>query len=387
MDRNKKIIVAVVSVVFVAALSGFIKVMLFSQRQSEQQEGVISIMTPGVDEQKIPKASKLKTYEKEGLTDAEGFRGQGGFLDNMAQEDPPVENDGAGSFGNLPYPEGFANIGQAGESEMDRVQADRELKELMELQKSLLQATQSEATAYDGADVEAILDYYEKNANASTVPGISTGSLEVSPETIAKAGVEVSAKVQESVKQALGGRGYFQGAGSAGDSRNVLQLIPAETIDGGVLKKGSTIAIRTKKEVRLRNPDVWIPKGAVLYGKVDITTDRLMIDIQSYRNSETLYKIDFSLYDFDGREGVHLGNRTWPKIPSKVAKDVYEYAYQRGTQATNSAFGGGDNDIDLDEAKDMAILSGANHLGQEIFEKRRVHMPRKYHLWFNVNTQ
>jgi hypothetical protein len=115
-----------------------------------------------------------------------------------------------------------------------------------------------------------------------------------------------------------------------------------------------------------------------------MSVDRLMIDVESYKSNNKLYLLDIRLYDFDGREGIHLGNRTWTKIPSKVAKDVYEYAYQKGTQA--STFGTEDNSIDLDESKDIAILSTAKHVGEEVFEKRKVFMPRKYHLWLNIKN-
>jgi hypothetical protein len=66
MDKKKKIITVIVSIIFIIALSLFIKFMLFPSKESTDQKNKLTIMTPEVDEKKIPHQSKLKKYKQEG---------------------------------------------------------------------------------------------------------------------------------------------------------------------------------------------------------------------------------------------------------------------------------------------------------------------------------
>lgn len=176
-------------------------------------------------------------------------------------------------------------------------------------------------------------------------------------------------------------KSYFH---SVGQRKSTLELIPAETVDERLVSNGATIGIRIKKAIELQSPPIVIPKDAVVYGRVNIQPgQRVKVRVNTYKTEDMLYKINFQLYDFDGRRGIHLGNRAfkWSKIFPKVSKDVYQYGYQRGT--SQSAFGGGSS-IDLNEAKDLALLSTANHTTQEIFGRERVRIPKKYKLWVNI---
>ncbi len=179
---------------------------------------------------------------------------------------------------------------------------------------------------------------------------------------------------------------YFFGASSSKKNKSTTNLIPAETIDAGVVSDGSTIGIRLKKPMYFKTTGITIPKGAVIYGLVNFSSEgansRINIDVAGYRRRNTLYRIGVQAYDFDAREGIHIDNKSIFKIPGKVAKDVYRYAYNRGTQS--SPLGGSSNGADLDEAKVIALLSTAKELGEELFIKRKAFIPSKYHLWLSV---
>ncbi len=179
---------------------------------------------------------------------------------------------------------------------------------------------------------------------------------------------------------------YFFGATSTKKSNSTTNLIPAETIDAGVVSDGSTIGIRLKKPMYFKATGITVPKGAVIYGLVNFSSEgassRINIDVAGYRRRNTLYRIGVQAYDFDAREGIHVDNKSIFKIPGKVAKDVYRYAYNKGTQS--SPLGGNDNNASLDEAKVIALLSAAKELGEELFVKRKAFIPSKYHLWLSV---
>ncbi|WP_271781965.1 conjugative transposon protein TraM [Aquimarina algiphila] len=396
MDKKKKIIVAGVSVIFAIMMAGFVKIVIFPSNASILKKSKISILTPVVDEQKIDRKTKIQNYEQEefqkselndvvnNFSKVESIKEKKILLDEPIIEGEEMVEDKLKKLVKNNSKKTKKNKRVRREEE----NIDEELKELMELQNQLY--TQSTLPNVPGAytdpnDIETLLKSYNQYAIATGQQPINPAALEpLTEEKISETDQKVRDRLATSIVDKKTSRNYFQGAGSANDADKEIGLIPAETVDQGTLVNGSTIAIRTKKEVCLSNPPLVIPKGSVIYGKVDISTNRLLIDINSYKKGNKLYLLDFSLYDFDGREGIHLGNRTWPKIPAKVTKDVYDYAYQRGTQA--STFGG-DSDIQLDQAKDIAILSATKEIGNEVFEKRRVFMPKKYHLWFNINTK
>lgn len=406
MDKKKKIIATVAFMGFMTLMGVFLKIMVFSSDKGEKQEARLNILTPSVDENKIKRTSKIQNYEREKsmLSENKTVKSLGnvekakkeyleeeeiinGVEDTLVEAKKTQRNP----FDRNTYkvPAKTTHRQQNTRTAIEEDDIDEELKQIMELQNQLIAASNPEGNVGD-ENLDNFINSYNQYAAAYNEEGIVKPDLVndaaggLTPKELTEISQKASERIANSVKDKIGGKAYFQGAGSARRNNDIVGLVPAETVDQGVLVNGSTIAIRTKKEVSLKNPALYIPKGSIVYGKVNLSVDRLLIDINSYKTRDKLYLLDFSLYDYDGREGIHLGNRTWPKIPSKVAKDVYDYAYQRGTQA--AAFGG-NNSISLDEAKDIATLSAAKEISEEVFDKRRVYMPKKYHLWFNINEQ
>ena len=337
MEKKKKIIIGVVSTIMVIALGLVFKFMIFNDGDAGNQgiEDEISILLPTVDKQLLSEeASKKEEYDNQHITEDES---KNILLDEL---------------------------NTSSEDDLEKQQLEAELAKVLEMQKQMeLQRLQS-----------------MRAASNRRAPVPVNGATANPVADIAKI---LSKGIENGVRGGLpGGTGSFYGAGSFNSSTE-LDLVPAETVDQGVLVNGSTIAIRTKEPLRLRNPNITIPKDAVVYGKVTFAgVDRLDINIVSYKTNKKLYNLNLQVYDFDGRPGVHLSNRSWSKIPGKVTNDVFRYAFQRGTQ--QPALGGAQNSVSIDEAKDIAALSAANEVAQELFDKRRVMVPRKYHLWINI---
>ncbi len=353
MDKKKKIIASAVFGVFVIAVGIFAKTVLFAS--DEPKKTGFSLLTPDVDEDGIDSVTKKKSYDMEIMNPS--------FVDDsklIEDEEKDTSETQYTEYDLFQRAQREADsISQAtGEADFGQ-QVDPELLALMQMQEQMMasQAAGSSANAAAG--------------------GQQAQTAQVAPEK------ELTLNEIRSKNEQSGN--FFQGAGGVGEHTNTLDLVPGETVDQGILVKGSTVAIRTKQAVRLRDPDLTIPKGAILYGKASFDGgDRLQIDIVSYKVKSKLTPIDLVIYDFDGREGIHLGNKTWPKIPSKVAKEVFNYVKQKGTQAATF---GGNNKIDLDEAKDVAIVSTIKEVTEELLDKKRVFMPRKYNLWIYTNTK
>lgn len=401
MDKKKKIIVTIVTLAFIGVLLGFVKLMLFPSNASESKQDRVSIVTPKVDERKIDRVSKIREYTQGKLQEGEEtdvIRNFSRFQEQEEQEkqeeesiivgvgeDFPGQDEEQSGIAPLPPPLGNNQEG-----------LDSELKELMQLQEQFLAQSQAEQQAaadanYTGVEeLEELLKTYDQyakgyygNGQQPTTPSQS-GLAALDSVAVAEATKKADDRLASATKEKFSQRSHFQGAGAVNTSASYLDLVPAETVDQSLLFDGSTVAIRTKKAIQLNNPSLLIPEGAVVYGRVSFSTNRLFVNISSYKEGNKLYQLNFKMFDFDGREGVHLGNRTWPKIPSKVAEDAYDFLYQRGTQATGLVQA--QQDIDLGQARDIAILSAANEVAKEIFDKRRVVMPKKYHLWLNISA-
>ncbi len=363
MDKNKKIIVGVVAIIMVGTLIGAVKFILFSEK--EDQSNGVAISIPIVDEKKIDDASKMESYNKEPLDsiDVKFMNTAENIFGKKPEKDTPftksIENRND-SLDEKYVQEENTNEQDQFEEQLERIMA---MQKQMEIQEQMEMKRQIELS----------------QSQYSTLG-------EVSPALVTKLAEQSSDKIVSPLSKVLKQKNHFHGA-VRDTEKSVLDLVPVETIDQGVIVNGSTVAIRTKREMKLQEPKITIPKDAVLYGKVVFNgTDRLQIDIESYKKNTKLYRLKMDVYDFDGRKGVHLGNRTWSKIPSVIANDVYDYAYTKGTQG--STFGGGDNsEIKMEEAKKVAILSATKEISKEVFDKRRVFMPRKYHLWINLKKE
>ncbi|WP_299603948.1 conjugative transposon protein TraM [uncultured Aquimarina sp.] len=403
MDKKKKTIVAIVGVGCIVLLTVLLKIIIFPSSQAQKRKNQLSISTPKVDEQKIKPKSKIEEYERESFDNIERsdvVKGLGNVekeQEENVMDESLIIGDETETRDKLPEilkntRRKQPNYGNQSTPSFRPEPVNDEIQQLMELQEQLMAQSMEQVSPNgnytDIEDIQKLMETYSEITQASQQNQTGIGGLAVNqltPEKITEISTNVSEKIAGQIQSKFKQQNYFHGAGSGYNKDEVLGLIPAETVDQGILVQGSTIAIRTKKEVRLTNPAVLIPKGAIVYGRISFGTNRLLIDINSYKDRDQLYILDFSLFDFDGIEGIHLGNRTWPKMPGQVAKDVYNYAYQKGTQA--ATFGNNDSGVNLDEAKDIAILSATKEAGKEAFDKRRVFMPKKYHLWFNINTK
>ncbi len=386
MDKKKKIIVTIVGIACVVLLIVVFKIIVFPVEKTKTRKNQLSISTPEVIKDKIENKSKIEHYDKESLKSfgkndiVKGFGNVGKETEEIVQEESLIVGD------NTEQEQGRSAQSYQKDAE------DEELKQLMKLQEQLLaqSETPTHSKSYDAEAEEiqkllAAYNQYTQEGAPNFQIQLDENGQPLTPEKITEIGTSVSEKIANQIDTQFQSQNFFHGAQSSKGEDKVLGLTPAETVDDGIVVNGSTIAIRTKKEIRLGNPQVLIPKGAIVYGRVSFDTNRLLIDINSYKTRDKLYQLNFTMFDFDGAEGIHLDNRTWPKIPGKVAKDVYDYAYQKGTQA--STFGSGDTGVNLDEARDIAILSAAKEIGNEVFEKRKVFMPKKYHLWINIKTK
>lgn len=380
LDKKKKIIIGVV---FVAALGILILMMSLILFPKMKEPNDKLILTPNVDEKQLEEKSKLEIYNQDERDLKKYFSRDGKYgIDTELLEDEKLLQ---GQFQNFD--------GNTEENDYTKRQ-ERYMKALSNISSqgrsypsgSGYSSNSGYSSDYGSASESSLSRIFalQDKIRAGLTEGAASHN---SPDSVN------SLKTKESKEKVVkddipNQKNFFQGT-TAGKNRKILQLIPSETIEQKRILDRNIIPIRIKEDMRLTNlpGGLVIPKNSIVYGRISLGEDRINIDIESYKKDNVLYLLSFRVYDYDGREGIHVNNHSWLKIPSTVSKDVFDYAIERGTNAGGSVLGGGANTgVDLKEARNLAILSAGKEISKEVFEKRRVFLPKKYQLWINISS-
>lgn len=361
MDQKKKIIAITVFAVFVTAIGFYAKYAFFPSEEEEEKEFTISV--PEVDEQEIDSISKMEGYDKEVVRDK--------YTEELLEKRQEAKEGSKYNFNPFKRPKSEEADTLDSEKPTDEFEKMR-MEEQLNAKKELDLLLQMQEKMNANVTNQAPANYYQPAPQPQPVAQ-ELPDIEPDPEPIS---------LQERWTAQKENSNPFKGVGGFAGSSDILDLVPAETVDQGLLIEGSTVAIRLKQNLRIPESNIVVPKNSLLYGKASFDDKfRMNIDIASYKTNSKLYPVALAIYDFDGREGVHLGVNNWPKVPGKVAREVFRFVRQRGTNP--AAFGGG-NDIDADQVRTIALLSTINEVLEELVNRKRVFMPRKYHLWINV---
>ncbi|MEJ5049348.1 conjugative transposon protein TraM [Chryseobacterium culicis] len=381
LDKKKKIIIGVV---FVAALGILILIMsliLFPKMKASDDK---LILTPNVDENQLEEKSKLEIYNQDERDLKKYFSKDGKYgIDTELPEDEKLMQEQLQSFD-----------GRAEENDYAKRQ-ERYMKALSNISSQERSYPSGSGSGYNsgygsGSSSENSLSkIFEIQDKIRSGLAADAASRNTDGESWDSAN---SPKTRESKKDLVKNdsrdkKNFFQGT-TAGNNKKILQLIPSETIEQKRILDKNIIPIRIKEDMRLSDVPggLVIPKNAIVYGRISLGEDRINIDIESYKKDNVLYQLNFRVYDYDGREGIHMNNHSWLKIPSTVSKDVFDYAIERGTNSGGSILGGTNTGVDLKEARNLAILSAGKEISKEVFEKKRVFLPKKYQLWINIRS-
>lgn len=354
---------------FVMALGIFIKFTFFPSEKEDQRNPIARIRLPKPDPKEFKSDTKLSAYGRSKV-DVED-RGDFLWKDNVKEQleegfdldlfgDNPAgaKDDGASMYG-------------------DTTNIDKQMQELIKMQEEL-----------DKKEKEKYLNH---TASQKPFGGFKRGNKKNAVNKAAKTSKKAKPKgktlAQRWKERESNSKGQFKGVSGFGKADDKNQLVSCETIDQRLIVNGTTVAIRLKEALYIEESNFTIPKDAVLYGKAQFQgLDRMNINIRFYKEENKNFPISVKVYDFDGLEGIHLDNNTWPKIPPKVVKQVAQYARRKGLNPGNGIVGN-NNQIDPEEIKTIAQLTALNETLKELIDRRKVHMYRKYHLWIKVVPQ
>ena len=371
MEPKKKIIIGVVSVLMLFLLFISFKLFVFSSSDDKDSKSIIRLNSPKVDEKKIDVTSKKEMYDRE-ITEPLSKE----MIDSVALD--KEENDVINPFTNndsdseiLKEEEGEIYIDEESIKNNYLKQYEKDIESIEYLQREM----QKQANSY--------INNSSYKSNSPTEEELI--NMFIKQETTTKTNTQKKPLYRDKIrnKEKAKTDQFFHGI--TGGNNKSKNLVPVETIDKYILIDNNTIALRLKKSEYIEELDLIIPKNAVLYGKISFAGDfRMELDINSYMTNDEIHFLNAEVYDYDGREGINLLNRSWTKIPANVAKDVYTFAMRKAQQT--GGLGVRDNTINPDELKRVAMISSAKEIAREIFEKKRIYLPEKYQLWINLNN-
>ena len=361
MDKKNKIMIVVAGVFCLILLSLLIYFVFLSPSDEnlKRNENFVEITIPDVIEGELSN-NKKDSYDKDENYPANENTSLLDSLINLANNKEEKNKL-------IPIPMDYSSNAQQSKEELDM---------FLELQKQIDQST---ALNNDVAKYNDLYNNAENyNSRAKTYVDRPVMPTKEEAEEIV---LNNSFKIDNASSS-----GFYTTVNENNDERK-FELIPAEIVDRKLVYNGTTIAIRTKKSIRIPDTKITIPKDAILYAVVQFQSSyRVNLDIANYKSGKTLYPIDINVVDYDGRPGISLSDKSWLKIPSKVTKDVFDYAYKRGTQANQSALNGGgqNSQVSLKEAQSIGVLSSLREISNELLVKRKVLIPSQYEVWLYI---
>ncbi|REA60164.1 conjugative transposon protein TraM [Dyadobacter luteus] len=108
-------------------------------------------------------------------------------------------------------------------------------------------------------------------------------------------------------------------ATSAPDEASTVQAVVHQTQE---LVSGSTVKLRLVSDVYVNG--VLIPEGTFLYGIASLDSERLKVQITSFRYQNALFPVALSVVDMDGLEGIH--------IPGAISRDAAKQSSEQAIQ-------------------------------------------------------
>jgi hypothetical protein len=100
-------------------------------------------------------------------------------------------------------------------------------------------------------------------------------------------------------------------------TENAFQAVIPES---QVLVAGATIALRLMEPATIGR--VTVPRDELLYGRVSLSGDRLLVTVNSVRVGSGVYPVALQVYDLDGMAGIH--------VPGAITRDVLKQSAAQG---------------------------------------------------------
>lgn len=213
-------------------------------------------------------------------------------------------------------------------SEEDRLarSQQREREAMDELNRVLAQARLQGQQAMQSTTADN-----EINDSVGNQPTKAEGNLTVN-ERVVK-GVSDDDEAQEVVKKVKTTSDYFNTIANADEEPNLIKAIIDENVKA---VDGSRVRLRLLDDIEIN--EVVVPKGTYIYAQMSgFGSQRVKGSVKSILVHDELIKVNLSLYDTDGLEGLYVPSSSF----RETSKDVASGAMSNTSTLTSNSTSGG----------------------------------------------
>ena len=215
-------------------------------------------------------------------------------------------------------------------SEEDRLarSQQREREAMDELNRALAQARLQGQQAMQSTGGN---EHEENEYSADSQPSNAEGKLTVN-ERVVK-GVSDEDEAQEVVKKVKMTSDYFNTIANADEEPNLIKAIIDENVKA---VDGSRVCLRLLDDIEIN--EVVVPKGTYIYAQMSgFGSQRVKGSVKSILIHDELIKVNLSIYDTDGLEGLYVPSSSF----RETSKDVASGAMSNTSSLTSTSTSGG----------------------------------------------
>jgi len=215
-------------------------------------------------------------------------------------------------------------------SEEDRLarSQQREREAMDELNRALAQARlQGQQAMQSTGDNE----HEEDEDSSDSQPPTAEGKLTVNERAVK--GVSDEDEAQEVVKKVKMTSDYFNTIANADEEPNLIKAIIDENVKA---VDGSRVRLRLLDDIEIN--EVVVPKGTYIYAQMSgFGSQRVKGSVKSILIHDELIKVNLSIYDTDGLEGLYVPSSSF----RETSKDVASGAMSNTSSLTSTNTSGG----------------------------------------------
>ena len=215
-------------------------------------------------------------------------------------------------------------------SEEDRLarSQQREREAMDELNRALAQARLQGQQAMQSAGGN---EHEENEDSADSQPSNAEGKLTVNERAVK--GVSDEDEAQEVVKKVKMTSDYFNTIANADEEPNLIKAIIDENVKA---VDGSRVRLRLLDDIEIN--EVVVPKGTYIYAQMSgFGSQRVKGSVKSILIHDELIKVNLSIYDTDGLEGLYVPSSSF----RETSKDVASGAMSNTSSLTSTSTSGG----------------------------------------------
>lgn len=398
MERNKKVILIITSVVLFSGLFWFIYATVFKNKEQKKEPEGLQFEVPEISDENRDH-SKIEYYNTFGsknqtskgffLNDTQAIENDSlvehilnyqGFEENDFNDNVSIDQDSQPDFINESTP---------------HVEENEDLSRLLDIMESNTEhlnnninggtsTIKPDNSITDDKVLEQILEEIPDFKGNITPSSIDTATSNVDDDSNYNSVPKYKEIIEEKESPFLGAtKNEYAFNGAFSDDIKVFEkeLFQAEIYNTQVVENGGLIMIHLLEDVYF-DKNYFVPKNTVLYGTAQFSPRRLFLRINpSIIENNIKLSGPMIVYDFDGLEGIYMNINQLANIPVETAKEITSLI-QESYKNSNSIIPNSSK-VPLKEA---AIILGSEKTLRYL-NRLKIKMFGGYKIWLSIDHE